>query len=115
MQFPKHQVPKAVRSEAPCNEFRAKRLEQARGPSAASRKSPLGKLREGKGIWEIAQALIFVSASCVKMVYCIKHRTDECYAGDIATRELRKWALTEDINVKTYNIKFYETDLTLIR
>jgi len=49
------------------------------------------------------------------VLYCIKHRTDECYAGDIATRELRKWALTEDINVKTYNIKFYETDLTLIR
>jgi len=38
-----------------------------------------------------------------------------CYTGELAAWELRKWALTDPVPMETYDIKYFETELTLIR
>lgn len=44
----------------------------------------------------------------------LRHR-EECYRGEEASRSLRSWALASSYPTETYQIKFYETELTLIR
>jgi len=38
-----------------------------------------------------------------------------CYTGDLAVWHLKKWALADPIQLETFNIKFFESDLTLVR
>lgn len=40
---------------------------------------------------------------------------EECFTGELAAWELRTWALADPISIPTFDVKFYETDLTLIR
>ena len=75
VQFSKRQVPKAVRSEAPCYEFRAKRLEQGRGRSAASRTDfgshRLGNKERENGYGKLPKLLFLFPLLVLKWYYIV--------------------------------------------
>jgi len=59
--------------------------------------------------------MFLLLSSLFILVYTQSDDLGECYSGELASWHLKKWALADPILFETFDIKFYDAHLTLVR